>query len=106
MPRFPIRSLIFLNVVFLNLACSQYRYMQKIKTDESCVLLFKPDFVRATYKISVDVVGKHISGLLVMKQMPDSSTRIVFTNEMGFSFFDFGFLPHDRFMVYQIVPQM
>jgi hypothetical protein len=80
--------------------------MQKVKTVESCVLQFKPEFVHTTYKISVDVVGKHISGLLVMKGMPDGSTRIVFTNAMGFSFFDFGFLPHDSFMVYQIIPQM
>jgi hypothetical protein len=80
--------------------------MQKINTNESCVLQFKPEFGHAVYKISVDVVGKHISGLLVIKRMPDSSTRIVFTNEMGLSFFDFGFLPYDGFMVYQIVPQM
>ena len=38
--------------------------------------------------------------------MPDSSTRIVFTNEMGFSFFDFGFPQDSGFMVYHIVPQM
>ena len=106
MPRFPIRSLLFLSAVALNIACSQYRHMQKIKTTESCILSFKPDFGHTVYKISVDVVGKHFSGLLVVKRMPDSSTRIVFTNEMGFSFFDFGFLPNNGFMVYQIIPQM
>jgi hypothetical protein len=54
----------------------------------------------------VDVVGKHLSGLLLIKTMPDSSTRIVFSNETGFSFFDFGFLPGNGFKVYHIIPQM
>ena len=38
--------------------------------------------------------------------MPDSSTRFVFSNEMGFTFFDFGFLPGNGFTVYHITPQM
>jgi hypothetical protein len=38
--------------------------------------------------------------------MPDSSTRILFTSEMGLSYFDFGFLPEDEFKVYQITPAM
>ncbi len=47
-----------------------------------------------------------MSGLLLIKYMPDSSTRIVFSNEMGLSFFDFGFLPDNGFKVYQVVPKM
>jgi hypothetical protein len=38
--------------------------------------------------------------------MPDSSTRVVFSNEMGFSLFDFGFLPDNGFMVYHVIPQL
>jgi hypothetical protein len=102
----PIRFLIFLSLTLLNLSCNQYRHMQKIHSDESCLQKLKPDFNHVIYKTSVDVVGKHISGILVVKRMPDSSTRIVFTNEMGFSFFDFGFPPDSGFKVYQIVPQM
>ncbi len=102
----PIRFLIFLSLASLNFSCNQYRHMQKIQSDESCLLKFKPDLHHVIYKTSVDVIGKHISGLLVIKRMPDSSTRIVFTNEMGFSFFDFGFLPDSGFKVYQIIPQM
>jgi len=101
-----IRFLIFLSLISLNLSCNQYRHMQKVQSDESCLLKFKPDLHHVIYKTSVDVIGKHISGLLVIKRMPDSSTRIVFTNEMGFSFFDFDFLPDSGFKVYQIIPQM
>jgi hypothetical protein len=87
-------------------SCSQYRHMQRIEPEANCMIKFKPDFSYVEYKTSVDVVGKHISGLLLMKQMQDSSTRIVFTNEMGFGFFDFGFPKDSGFALYHIVPQM
>ncbi len=100
------RFLIFLSLACLNLSCNQYRHMQKIPSDETCIQKLKPDFHHIVYKTSVDVIGKHISGLLVVKRMPDNSTRVVFTNEMGFSYFDFGFPPDSGFKVYSIIPQM
>jgi hypothetical protein len=103
---FPIRYLIFPSLAFLNYSCNQYSHMQKIQSDQSCVQKFKPDFNHVMYKTSIDVIGKHISGLCIIKFMADSSTRMVFSNEMGLSFFDFGFLPDNGFKVYQIVPQM
>jgi hypothetical protein len=103
---FQIRFLIFLSLFSLNISCNQYRHLKKAPTEANCIEKFKPSFRREEYKTSVDVVGKYISGLLLIKYMPDSSTRIVFTNEMGFSFFDFGFSQDDGFVVYHIVPQM
>lgn len=103
---FPTRFLIFLSLASWNFSCNQYRHMQKTQSDDICVEKFKPDFHFVEYKTSVDVIGKHISGLLLIKYMPDKSTRVVFTNEMGLSFFDFGFLPDNGFVVYRIVPQM
>jgi len=38
--------------------------------------------------------------------MPDSSTRLVFSNEMGFKYFDFEFSAAGVFKVYYILPQM
>jgi hypothetical protein len=73
---------------------------------DDCLRKFKPGMARALYSTSVDVIGKHISGLLLIKTLPDSSIRMVFSNEMGFSFFDFGFFPGNGFKVYQIIPQM
>jgi hypothetical protein len=80
--------------------------MEKIPATGECPRQFKPVIPRALYKTSVDVTGKHISGLLLIKTLPDSSIRIAFTKEMGFSFFDFGFLPGNAFKVYHIIPQM
>ena len=103
---FQIRFLIFLSLFSLNISCNQYRHLKRAPTEENCIEKFKPVFRRDEYKISVDVVGKHLSGLLLIKYMPDSSTRIVFTNELGLSFFDFGFLHDNGFAVYHIVSQM
>lgn len=100
------RFLIFLSLACLSFSCNQYRHMQKISSDDSCIQKLKPEFYHVIYKTSVDVIGKHISGLLVVKRMPDSSTRVVFTNEMGFSYFDFGFPPDSGFKVYLIMPLM
>ena len=80
--------------------------MKRTPAEQNCVEKFKPVFEREEYKTSADIVGKHISGLLLIKYMTDSSTRIVFTNEMGFSFFDFGFSQDNKFAVYHVVSQM
>ncbi|MEO7313057.1 MAG: hypothetical protein ABIX01_21905 [Chitinophagaceae bacterium] len=67
---------------------------------------FKPRFGTALYNTQVDVVGNHLSGLLLIKKMPDSSLRMVFSNEMGFKFFDFEFSPEGNFKVYSVIKQM
>lgn len=43
------------------------------------------------YRTAVDVMGKHLSGIMIFKQMTDSQTRIVFLNEIGTTFFDLSF---------------
>ena len=106
MPRYLIRFLIFLSSALLILSCNTYRYLQKIQKPENCVQKFRPIFDRVIYKTSAEVKNTHISGMLIIKYMEDSSTRIVFTNEMGFVFFDFGFLANNGFKVYQITPKM
>jgi len=106
MHRYPIRFLLFLNFFVLIFSCNTYKNLQKIHSPEHCVQQFRPAFDKVIYKTSADVRTTHISGLLVIKYMEDSSTRIVFTNEMGFPFFDFGFLAHNGFKVYQITPNM
>ena len=101
-----IRCLLFLSLISGIFSCNVYRRMEKISSSGECPRQFKPVIGRALYKTAVDVTGKHISGLLLIKTLPDSSIRIAFTNEMGFSFFDFGFLNKNEFKVYHIIPQM
>lgn len=68
--------------------------------------IFKPAFTVALYHAQVDVAGNHLSGLLLIKKMPDSSTRLIFSNEIGFKLFDFEFTPAGKFNVYAIIKKM
>jgi hypothetical protein len=89
------------------LGCSPaHEQMQSANADVSVLQKFKPEFKVALYNTIVDVMGNHLSGLLLIKKMPDSSTRMVFSNEMGFTFFDFEFADNGDFKVYSIIRKM
>lgn len=86
---------------------SDYRHLKALETNVDCVNKLAPSrFHTAWYHASVDVVGNHISGLLLVKNMPDSSYRVVFTNEAGVTFFDFGFLVDGTFKVHNVIKQL
>lgn len=85
---------------------SSYTQLQKTGGDPACVSKFRPRFTTNLYSTQVDIIGNHLSGLLVIKSMPDSSTRIVFTSEMGLSLFDFEFTSTNEFKVHHIIEKM
>ena len=103
-----IRYLLFsVSCIFCWSCASDYRYMEAVETNKDCISKLAPiQFNSAWYHASVDVVGKHISGLLLIKNMSDGSYRVVFTNEAGVTFFDFGFTPAGSFKVYNIIKQL
>ncbi|RYG05799.1 MAG: hypothetical protein EOO02_02700 [Chitinophagaceae bacterium] len=91
---------------------SAYNSLQTVEgsggtiTDPACILKFRPEFGSTLYNTQVNVVGRHLSGLLLFKLMPDSSMRIVFTSEMGAKFFDFEFSNNGDFKVHQVMSQL
>ncbi|MEO6718780.1 MAG: hypothetical protein ABIN67_00400 [Ferruginibacter sp.] len=102
-----MRYLLSSSCLVILLSCaSVYKNLQPGKGSFSDLQKFKPAFSVALYKADVDVVGNHLSGLLLMKRMPDSSMRLVFSNEMGFKFFDFEFAKDGAFKVFSITPKM
>jgi len=102
-----IRYLLLNSFLLILIGCSPvYKQMQVTSGDITALNKFKPSFTVALYSTTVDVVGNHLSGLLIIKKMPDSSTRMVFSNEMGFKFFDFEFSPNGNFKVYSIIKKM
>lgn len=102
-----IRYLLSGSLLLFFFGCSPvYMQMQTTAGNISGLSKFKPVFNAALYKTEVDVVGNHLSGLLLIKKMPDSSTRIVFSNEMGLTFFDFGFAADGNFNVYSVIKKM
>lgn len=92
---------------FLMSCASDYRHLQATSPDEACAAKILPRYISTSwYNASIDVMGNHMSGLLLLKNMPDSSIRVVFTNEVGVTFFDFGFGKDGGFMVYHAVSKL
>lgn len=85
---------------------SAYKHLQKTEGDVSCLHKFRPQFTTIVYSTHVNIVGNYLSGLLVIKKMPDSSTRLVFTSGMGLSLFDFEFTANGEFVVHYIIKKM
>jgi len=85
---------------------SGYSALKPQAPDSTCIQKLKPVATTAWYHAGVDVGGKHLSGLLLIKNMPDSARRVVFTSEAGLTFFDFEFRDGDRFLVHTIIHKM
>jgi hypothetical protein len=108
MKRSPTRYLLFSVALIVCASCaSDYKLLQPSTGDPSCWKKLAPQYLQTSwYHASVDVVGFHVSGLLLVKNMPDSSYRVVFTNEAGVTFFDFGFSNIGDFTVHHVIRQM
>lgn len=102
----PIRFLLF-STVLLAGCVSDYKGLKLVSVDQNCLSKIKPVALStAWYDAGIDVVGKHISGLLLIKEMPDQTKRLVFTNEAGLTFFDIGFDTSGDFKVHYIIQQL
>jgi hypothetical protein len=100
------QSLLF-SAAFIFCCCaSDYKYLKASERNDECISRIGPKPINTGwYHASVDVVGKHLSGLLLIKSLPDSSYRVVFTNEAGVTFFDFGFSNEGAFKVHHVIQQ-
>jgi len=86
---------------------SEYKSRKPVAPDQACIEKIRPTGVNTSwYTTYIDVIGRHISGLLLIKQMPDSSRRVVFTNEAGVTFLDFQFNTDGSFQVKQVIKQL
>lgn len=103
-----MRCLLFSSFLAGLMSCaSDYRNLQVSPPDHGCAEKTVPrQLATSWYNASVDVMGRHLSGLLLVKNMPDSSQRVVFTNEAGITFFDFGFSRQGDFKVYNVIAQL
>lgn len=102
-----MRSFALISILAFCFGCSPSPYLdltrQELKTP--CLKILEPRFSTVLYNAQVNVTGKHLSGLLLFKTMADSTTRVIFTNEMGVTFFDFEF-KNNGFRVVSCIDQM
>ena len=86
---------------------SAYKSLKSIPVDTTCATkIVSTRIATSWYDASIDVTGKHLSGLVLIKNMPDSSQRVVFSSEAGVTFFDFGFNRTGEFKVYSILKKL
>ena len=76
-----------------------YKDLNPISENINRIEKYSPRFNSVLYRTKVDILNNHFSGLLLIKQMPDSATRIFFSNEMGIKFFDLQFSKNGDFSV-------
>lgn len=78
-------------LILLISSCTSKMPMQFTKTRlaNTCLQQLKPNIQSVIYNTQVNVVGNHLSGLLLVKKMGNDTTRILFTSETGIKFFDF-----------------
>jgi hypothetical protein len=50
---------------------------------------YKDRFEKMLFKVSMTIRTDRLTGLMLFKKMPDSSIQVVFTNEIGMTFFNF-----------------
>lgn len=95
------------SLALLCLGCGRLAYPERtpVAGDATALRALKPQFSTVLYRTEIDVVGRHLSGLLFFKKQPDESFRVVFTNEMGLNFFDFRFANH-QFEVLHCIEQL
>lgn len=103
-------GLISIAILFLASCAAPYHNLHEVKEVKSTAFNYKPEFAREIYHCSVD--GRflfkkfHLSGILFFKQLDNGDTRVVFQNEMGLNFFDFGWDLNDSVKVYDVLPQL
>lgn len=98
--------LLVMLVTVMNSCRSIYNSYPPVSVREDCLMELGPRFQNELYKAQVDITGRSLGGLLLIKKMPDSSTRIVFSTEMGVKFFDFEFRENGEFKVIDILKKL
>jgi hypothetical protein len=100
-----MRFLLF-SLLLMSSCASEYKQLKAVSADKNCIAKNRPSGLSTSwYTARVDVVGKHLSGLLFVKNMSDHSNRIIFMNEGGVKFFDFEFDSLHHFEVKQVISQ-
>jgi hypothetical protein len=100
------RYLLF-SAIFVLCACkSEYNGLQASGPSSGCFEKLGGAVGTSWYSATIDVYGRHMSGLLLIKNTGGGNYRTVFTNEAGVSFFDFEFDSTRGFTVKRIIRQL
>jgi hypothetical protein len=92
-------------VILISCASNPYQHLITTRSRDSCLYQFRPEFKTILYNTQINIINKHLSGLLFFKSISDTVTRVVFTNEMGLKYFDFEYTSN-TFNVHYCIRQL
>lgn len=94
------RHYFLLIILFL----SQFIHAQVI-TKKDFLQKNKPAFSQHKYRATIDIVNKHLSGILFFNTIDSNEIRSIFVNEMGVTFFDMS-LYKDHLIFHKMIEGM
>ncbi len=101
------RYFLFSSILLLATSCTnQFKNLTRTDRPACSIEQFRPVIDYSLFETSVDVLNKHLSGLLVLKTMPDNSIRAVFQSEMGLTYFDFEWTESGMFNARNVIKKM
>ena len=92
MRRFRIIFLLLSSLIFTSCAhhkLASYKKKGDLKLSDEDLSPFSPADKAVKYKTSIDVLNKHFTGLIILKQTDADTKHLVFVTELGMSMFDF-----------------
>ena len=63
-----MRYLLLLSIFFIGCAPNAYKSLMPTNVDEDCILRFVPEWNRTLYKAEIDVIGNHLTGIIIIKK--------------------------------------
>ncbi len=90
-----MKNFLFISILLLLCSCRTIRHSNLQKVEEQKIEVaqlnscFKNNFTKVLFKSEINIYKNHISGLTLIKLMPDNSYRINFITELGLKIFDF-----------------
>lgn len=75
-------------------SCSIAKYQSAVKpfpetiTHQNVLPVINPNGTSSKFKASIDVLNKHFSGIVIVKQIDSITTHVIFVTELGMKMFD------------------
>lgn len=108
MQRLQLQSLVYSLIIVLLVSCKSYRLTdaKPVQTSEKTVenLYFSSgeDYV---YKCQMDIYKNHVSGILIIKKLNETSHRVAMTSDFGNKLIDFEISEND-FKLNYVLPDL
>jgi len=106
--RYLLLSSFFLFTILVS--CSISKYQSNVKpfpetiTYQNLLPVINPNGTSSKFKASIDVLNKHFSGIVIVKQTDSITTHVIFVTELGMKMFDLEKKDTSLNMVYVFEP--